>query len=186
MAERMRSAGLPWPHTWSLATLDSLLARQELGVTIPLPLVLKSRFSRRGDLVVTVHSVAQVQTLAARWGQEPIVVQEFVAGDGCDLKMWVLDHQVRAARRRPAGPAHAPAADVPIAPQDLPRAWVRLALEIGRVFGLRLYGVDLLIGERGPVVVDVNAFPGFRGVPGASSALVALVEQIGRARRITA
>jgi hypothetical protein len=34
--------------------------------------------------------------------------------------------------------------------------------------------------------VHSDAFPGFRGVPGASSALVALVEQIGRARRSTA
>ena len=46
--------------------------------------------------------------------------------------------------------------------------------------------VDLLITAQGPVAVDVNAFPGFRGVPGASSALGALVEQIGRARTITA
>jgi hypothetical protein len=38
--------------------------------------------------------------------------------------------------------------------------------------------------ERGPIIVDVNAFPGFRGVHGAASALVALVEQLGSERQV--
>jgi ribosomal protein S6--L-glutamate ligase len=53
-------------------------------------------------------------------------------------------------------------------------------LELGRAFNLRLYGVDLLITERGPIIVDINSFPGFRGVPGADHALVALVERLLR------
>jgi ribosomal protein S6--L-glutamate ligase len=186
MAQRMRAAGLPWPRTWSFTTLESLLTHPELLVTVPLPLVLKSRYSRRGDLVAKVDSVEQVRALAACWGQEPIIAQEFVAGDGWDIKVWVIDHQVHAARRRSALDAQAPAESFPLAPDNLPRAWVRLALEIGQVFNLRLYGVDLLIATQGLMAVDVNAFPGFRGVPGASGALVALVEQIGRARRVTA
>ena len=186
MAQRMRAVGLPWPRTWSLATLGSLLTRPELLVSVPLPLVLKSRYSQRGDLVVKVDRVEQVHALAARWGQEPIIVQELVSSDGWDSKVWVIDHQVWAARRRSALDAQACTESLPVAPDDLPRAWASLALEIGQVFNLRLYGVDLLIAEQGPVAVDVNAFPGFRGVPGASSALVALVEQIGRARRRTA
>jgi hypothetical protein len=32
--------------------------------------------------------------------------------------------------------------------------------------------------ERGPMIVDVNSFPGFRGVPGSVEALVALVERM--------
>jgi ribosomal protein S6--L-glutamate ligase len=182
----MRAVGLPWPRTWSLATLESLLAHPELLVSVPLPLVLKSRYSRRGDLVVKVDSVEHVHALAARWGQEPIIVQDLVASDGWDIKVWVIDQQVWAARRRSALDAQACADSFALAPGDLPRPWARLALEIGQVFNLRLYGVDLLIAEQGPVVVDVNAFPGFRGVPGASSALVALVDQIGRALRLTA
>ena len=132
--------------------------------------------------MVKVDRVEQVHALAARWGQEPIIVQELVSSDGWDIKVWVIDHQVWAARRRSALDAQASAESLPVAPDDLPRAWASLALEIGQVFNLRLYGVDLLITEQGPVAVDVNAFPGFRGAPGASSALVALVEQIGRAR----
>jgi ribosomal protein S6--L-glutamate ligase len=183
LAQRMRAGGLPWPRTWTLATLESLLAHPELGGSLSWPLLLKSRYSRPKDLVVKVEGGEQVAALAARWGPEPIIVQELVANDGWDLKVWVIDQQVWAAWRRSALEAPALAESVPVAPEELPRAWARLALEIGRVLDLRLYGVDFLLGAQGPVAVDVNAFPGFRGVPGASSALVALVEQLGRARR---
>lgn len=63
--------------------------------------------------------------------------------------------------------------------EELPSEWAQITLEIGRVFNLRLYGADLLMTERGPIIVDVNAFPGFREVHGAASTLVALVEQLG-------
>jgi hypothetical protein len=36
--------------------------------------------------------------------------------------------------------------------------------------------VDLLITSDGPVVVDVNAFPGFRSMPDADLHLVELVD----------
>jgi hypothetical protein len=32
--------------------------------------------------------------------------------------------------------------------------------------------------DQGPVIIDVNSFPGFRGVPGADDALVTLVEKL--------
>jgi ribosomal protein S6--L-glutamate ligase len=111
-----------------------------------------------------------------------VVLQEFVAGDGWDCKIWMIDQHLFAARRRTSLEAHASKEDVPLSPEDLPSEWAQLTREVGRVFDLRLYGVDLLVTERGPIIVDVNAFPGFRGVPGASSALVALVEQLGKER----
>ena len=43
-----------------------------------------------------------------------------------------------------------------------------IVLKCGEVLGLHLYGVDLVRTERGPRVVDVNYFPGYKGVPGAA------------------
>jgi ribosomal protein S6--L-glutamate ligase len=42
-----------------------------------------------------------------------------------------------------------------------------LTAAVGDVFGLDLYGVDLLEGPDGWVVVDVNDFPSFRYLPDA-------------------
>jgi ribosomal protein S6--L-glutamate ligase len=183
MAQRMRDANLPWPFTRSFSTLGSLLADREMLASLPFPLIIKSYYSHRGDLVDKIDSIDQLEALAAEWSQEPIVLQEFAAGDGWDIKMWVIDRQIFAARRRTPLEPNASKEDFPISPEELPSAWAHIAKEIGRVFNMRLYGIDLLITEHGPMIVDVNGFPGFRGVPGADSALVDLVEHIAQERK---
>ncbi len=182
MAERMREAHLPWPYTWSFPSLENLLTRHDLLPTLPFPLIIKSYYSHRGDLVSKVRDVEQLQALAPQWNQEPVVLQEFAAGDGWDIKMWVIDKQIFAARRRTPLEPGAPKQDFPIPAAERPADWAHIALEIGRVFNLRLYGIDLLITEKGPIIVDVNSFPGFRGVPGADTALADLVERVGKER----
>jgi ribosomal protein S6--L-glutamate ligase len=186
MAERMSEAHLPWPRTWSFATLEDLLADSEALSRLSFPFIIKSYYSHRGDLVDKIHNVEQLQALAPEWSREPVVIQEFVAGDGWDIKLWVIDEQIFAARRRTPLEANASKEDFPIAPEELPEDWARITREIGRVFHLRLYGVDLLLTERGPMIVDVNSFPGFRGVPGADTALVNLVERLGREKEVLA
>lgn len=182
-AQCMHEAGLPWPASWSFPSLENLLTRYDLLSTLPLPLIIKSYYSREGDLVEKVQSVEQLQALLPRWSQEPIVLQEFAVGDGWDIKMWVIDKQIFAARRRTPLEAGASREDFPIPTAELPTEWAHIALEIGRVFHLLFYGVDLLVTQKGPMIVDVNAFPGFRGVPGADSALADLVERIGKTRK---
>lgn len=182
MAQRMDEAHLPWPRTRHFSTLGALLQQQDALSSLSFPLIIKSYYSHRGDLVDKVDSLAELHALAAQWSQEPIVIQDFAAGDGWDIKLWVVDRQIFAARRRTPLEPNAPKEDYPIAPQDLPADWAHITLEIGRVFNLRLYGVDLLMTDHGPMIVDVNSFPGFRGVPGADDALVALVERLGKER----
>jgi ribosomal protein S6--L-glutamate ligase len=176
LTEQMRAANLPWPHTWHVATLADAL--NDPTQQWAWPLIIKSRYSHRGDLVDKLESREQLQALGAQWGQEPIVFQEFSASDGWDIKLWVIDQHVFAARRRTPLEANASKEDFPIAEDELPPEWKRLALAIGHAFKMPLYGVDLLVTDKGPQIVDVNAFPGFRGVPGASEALVELVERL--------
>jgi ribosomal protein S6--L-glutamate ligase len=183
MAERMRDANLPWPFTRSFSSLRSLLDDHALLANLPFPQIIKSYYSHRGDLVAKVDNIDELEGLAPEWSQEPVVLQEFAAGDGWDIKMWVIDQQIFAARRRTPLEPGASREDFPISPKELPAGWAHIAKEIGRVFNMRLYGIDLLMTEKGPVIVDVNGFPGFRGVPGADSALVALVDHIALERK---
>jgi ribosomal protein S6--L-glutamate ligase len=183
MAQRMHEAKLPWPFTRSFSTLGSLLADHEMLASLPFPQIIKSYNSHRGDLVEKVDSINQLEALASEWSQEPIVLQAFAAGDGWDIKMWVIDRQIFAARRRTPLEPNASKEDYPISPEELPAEWAHIAKEIGRVFNMRLYGIDLLMTDHGPIIVDVNGFPGFRGVPGADSALVAMVEHIAKERK---
>jgi len=176
MAERMKEANLPWPQTTFFPSLEQLLS-QSLS-TLTFPLIIKSHYSHRGDLVGKIDSAEELQALAPRWNNEPVVIQAFAASDGWDIKLWVIDQQIFAARRRTPLTPGASKEDIPLNTEELPEEWVHITRAIGRVFDLRLYGVDLLMSEHGPVIVDVNSFPGFRGVPGADVALVALVEDL--------
>ncbi|GAC1567684.1 MAG: hypothetical protein NVS3B14_14500 [Ktedonobacteraceae bacterium] len=181
MARRMVEEHLPWPHTFSFASLSQLLEQHDLFTTLPIPLIVKSRYSRRGDLVAKVDGAEQLRTFAPAWSQEPVILQKFTAGDGWDIKLWVIGPHIFAARRRSPLDS-AGKKDYPLTTEELPEEWVRTVREIGRAFNLHLYGVDLLITDHGPVIVDVNSFPGFRGVPNADEALVELVERLGSAR----
>ena len=184
MAQRMEEARLPYPHTWSVDSLESLRRQDRLLSTLKFPLVVKSRYSRRGDLVDKVRDVERLHALAERRSEEPVILQEFVDGGGWDLKLWVIDRHIFAARRRTPLEANAPRDDIAIRAETVPSDWRSMTFEIGRIFGLRLYGVDLLVNERGPLVVDVNSFPGFRGVAGAARALIALVEGLLEERQV--
>nr|WP_223242379.1 alpha-L-glutamate ligase [Streptomyces sp. CBMA123] len=174
MAELARGAGLPFAATVAAGPLA------ELG-SPAYPFVVKSRHSRRHDLVALVDRPARLRELAERWPREEVITQPYLPGNGWDQKLWVVDGRVFAARRR----SELSTADVESGaagewePSERRAA---LALRVGEVFGLEVYGVDLLDGAAEPVIVDVNAFPGVRGRPGAPEALAGLALRVAGER----
>ncbi|WP_051799068.1 ATP-grasp domain-containing protein [Streptomyces sp. NRRL S-337] len=176
MAELARTAGLPFAATRSVDTVGELAAAGEPAG----PLVVKSRYSRRGDLVARADTAAELRELATVWPEEPVVVQEFTANSGWDHKLWVVDGRLFAGLRRSELAPDGRGPTRPLPPGELPAGWAELALRTGGVFGLDVYGVDVLLGPDGPVVVDVNAFPGIRGQAGAPEALAELALSTAR------
>ena len=183
MAQRMSEAHLAFPSTSTHASLGELLEQQQRPSILSFPLVIKSRYSRRGDLVYRADGIEQLHALARRI-DEPVIIQEFVPADGWDIKLWVIGQQIFAARRRSSLAGEASGQDFPIPTEQLPGSWRSISLKVGRVFDLHLYGLDLIASDRGPVVVDVNSFPGFRGVAGAASALLCLIERLSNTRQV--
>ncbi len=185
MSQRMKEADLPWPETSYFASLGLLLAQPEKLEQLSFPFIIKSHYSHRGDLVEKINQRVELEALASQWSKEPVILQTFTVSDGWDIKLWVIDQKIFAARRRTPLEANASKQDFPLTENELPAEWAQITRKIGQVFDLRLYGVDLLQTATGPVIVDVNSFPGFRGVAGADDALVELVEQMGRERQGT-
>ncbi|MEV8097584.1 alpha-L-glutamate ligase [Kitasatospora sp. NPDC085879] len=177
MADLALAAGLPFAPTRTAA----LTELAELAVDEPV--VVKSLHSRRGDLVAAVRDTAAARGLAAAWPGEPVVVQPLAPNDGWDRKLWAVDGRLFAERRRSelaAAPAGAREA-LPLA--ALPDGWPDLVRTAGEVFGLQVYGVDILDTAAGPLIVDINAFPGIRGQAGAPEALAALTAATAAGRR---
>jgi ribosomal protein S6--L-glutamate ligase len=182
-AEALSTAGVAAPRSWSIPALRDVASA---GTDLPWPLVVKSRTSSRRDLVRLVSSRAELVELLPEWGEEPVVAQEFAANDGFDIKMWVIGADLSAARRRSALESTDKSSDEFLEPADLPADWTRAARDAGAALGLQLYGVDLLITEGRPVVVDVNPFPGFRGAREPADSLLRFLSALAATRMATA
>ena len=182
-AEALEAAGVPAPRSRSVPALRDLAA---LGGALPWPLVVKSRTSSRGDLVRLVTGPAELVDLLPDWGDEPVVAQEFAVTDGFDIKVWVIGEDLSAARRRSALQVLDKTSDERLDAADLPADWTRAARDAGAALGLQLYGVDLLITDGGPVVVDVNPFPGFRGASDPAESLLRFLSTVAAPRTVPA
>lgn len=172
-SERARAAMLPWPDTWAISALG-LCLDGEMPSHLSYPLVVKSRRSSRGDLVRRVDSRVEMETVAVSSPSEPVIVQPYLPSDGLDRKLYVVDGSIFGVCRPSPMSGGDPESRVPMSVRV---GWARLASKVGHAFGLRAFGVDLVLSSSGPMIVDVNPFPGYRGVPEAPRALVAMIER---------
>jgi ribosomal protein S6--L-glutamate ligase len=156
-ARLLSEAGVPTPRTWVVGDPFAMAGELRRG-----KLIVKPYMGHRGAGVSLVDDVAGLSTALAG-GHGPMLVQEHVPGPGEDLKVYVVGEQVFAVRKPFSETSFAvPGRPVPVDPE------VReIALRAGRALGLGLYGLDVIESPDGPVVVDANYFPGYKGVPDA-------------------
>ncbi|MEU4212948.1 hypothetical protein AB0F13_23630 [Streptomyces sp. NPDC026206] len=157
--------GLPVPTTWAAARAEDFA---ELPASA-YPLVVKPADGSSGR---AVRLVPDPERLAApgpeadgsRKPDGMLIAQPYVPNSGIDLKVYCVDGELYATERR--SPLHP---DQPVRERQVPLApeVAAIAAEVGAAYGLDLYGVDIVFGPDGPVVVDVNDFPSFRQVPDA-------------------
>ncbi|WP_030901456.1 ATP-grasp domain-containing protein [Streptomyces sp. NRRL F-5126] len=179
-----RSRGLPVPLTYAAADWRTL-------TEVPaecFPLVVKPADGSSGrdvHLVATPERLAEQAALseqdgpAAHRGGGMLIAQPYVANDGTDLKVYSVAGDLYATQRR--SPLH-PDRSLPERRVELPREVAAIAARVGEVYGLDLYGLDVLLGPDGPVVVDVNDFPSFRQVPEAADRVASAVLRLARGR----
>jgi ribosomal protein S6--L-glutamate ligase len=165
MAIALAAAGVPTPKTF-------LALPHVLAAEIPsecYPIILKPSF---GDNCQGLRIVAQPDELAGLVWPEPLVLaQEYLASDGNDLKLYVIGEDVWAVRK--PSPLHA-ARNGSAGGLELVECTGELralARRCGDLFGLELYGVDCLESRGGTLVIEVNDFPNYTGVPGAGDKL---------------
>ncbi|GAA2423042.1 hypothetical protein GCM10010433_23640 [Streptomyces pulveraceus] len=167
-----RQHGLPVPVTYSAP-------RAALFADVPdelYPLVVKPADGSSGRGVRLVADPGQLaDTEQADEGQ--LIAQPYVANPGSDLKVYCLAGEFHATVRR--SPLH-PDAPVDERAVPLPAEVAAAAAEVGAVFGLDLYGIDVVLGPDGPVIVDINDFPSFRQVPDAAARLAGAVLELAR------
>jgi ribosomal protein S6--L-glutamate ligase len=117
-------------------------------------------------IIETLHSTNQ-----------NVLIQRFIAESrGRDIRALVVGDRVVAAMRRSANGdefrsnVHRGGS---VEPVDLSPEYVRAAVRSAQIMGLKIAGVDMLEGNDGPLVMEVNSSPGLQGIEAATKLDVA-------------
>ena len=171
--------GLPVPRT--AFAPDPAYLRAALKSVGGAPVVMKLPRGTQGKGVMRAHDIEEAQAISdVMWNlQRDAIVQEYVeeAKKG-DLRVIVVGGEVAAAVRRRASRnefrtnLHRGGSVRKVTPT---RRASELARSAAKLCGLEIAGVDLLETKRGPLVLEVNAAPGFEGVERAGGPEVAPV-----------
>jgi ribosomal protein S6--L-glutamate ligase len=171
--QRLRVAGVPVPRTFvtgDVRRLRDLLEERR-------PLVVKPVHGYRGVGVHVLRSPRDLVALPPLDG--PVMVQDLVAGTGEDLKVYVVGERVWAVRKSFApGSFSLPGRPVPVTPEV-----EMIALRAGTASGLGLFGIDVIESPDGPAVVDLNAFPGYKGCEGVAGPMSDYIADYAENRR---
>lgn len=155
------------PHPKSILTQDpsqTIEAAKKLGF----PVILKIAFGTIGKGVFYVPDEMSCRPIAeylAIRDRNPVIVQEFIKeAKRSDLRVFVIGNQVIAAMERRSSNVDV-RANTSNGGQGtqvtLTKTERELALCVAREFELDIAGVDLIRSNRGPLVLEVNANPGF-------------------------
>ncbi|MFN0083942.1 MAG: RimK family alpha-L-glutamate ligase [Blastocatellia bacterium] len=159
---KLLSAEVPLPETWFAAKPGDLADLLADG-----PIVVKPFWAASQGRGVRV--IREARELASLDPVEDLLfAQRYNPPDGRDHKLYVIGEQVFGVRR--VWPPKT-LEDKLGEPFEVPGEMREIALRCGRAFGVGLYGVDLITSGGRSYIVDLNTFPGFKGVPDAASLL---------------
>lgn len=157
----LATAGVPIPATYSVERASQLAPLLDEG-----PLVVKPYRGSQGQGVQVVHTAHEL--LDIDHGGDPVMAQRYYKPDSKDLKIYRIGDEVFGVER-------------PWPPQtyedkigrlvELDDEIRRIAFACGDALGIDLYGVDVILHQGRPWVVDLSSFPGFKGVPDAARRL---------------
>jgi len=189
----LAKSGIGIPRTVvsrNTADIDNLLER--IGGT---PIIIKLARGTHGNGVVLAEtkkaakSVLQAFYLTNDDGTN-ILLQEFIKESaGTDIRAFVVGGRVIASMKRQSldddfrSNLHKGGAGTKVKLTDEEK---KIAIKAARAMGLNVAGVDLMRSDRGPLILEVNASPGFgiEKVTGrnVASAIIEYVEQNAKRR----
>lgn len=163
----LTKAGIDTPKTLvsrNTTDIDDLL--EQIG----LPVIIKLATSTHGNGVVLAETKkAAKSTLQAFYLYDEdgtnIMLQEYIKESaGVDIRAFVVGSRVVASMKRQSldddfrSNLHkgGEGASIKLTPEER-----RIAVKAARTMGLHIAGVDLMRSSRGPLVLEVNASPGF-------------------------
>jgi len=165
--------GLPVPRTAVTENTDEALrAFEDLGGDV----VVKPVFGSRGVGATRINDreVASTAFTAIRFYHGVIYLQEFVHHGSSDIRAFVVGNRVVAAMRRIAQDwkTNYSQGARPVA-ISLDKQLEEIAVKSAELVECKIAGVDILESPRGPVIVEVNSQPGWKGLQSVTRVKIA-------------
>ena len=128
------------------------------------PIVIKEAYGSFGEQVYLAHNLDEANTIIDKIGYKDFLMQEFiVSSKGRDVRINVVGNQVVASMVREnkndfrsnissggSGTSYQPNQD-----------FIDLAVKASKALGLDFAGVDVMFGDNGPIICEVNSNPQF-------------------------
>jgi len=179
------------PHTTFVRDRNDVLpAIKRIGGA---PVIIKILEGTQGVGVILAETtkVAEAIIETLQTARQNVLIQQFVKeSKGRDIRAFVVGDQVVAAMRRKAvgdefrSNVHRGGTTERVV---LDEQYERAAVRAAQIMGLRLAGVDMLEGNDGPMIMEVNSSPGLEGIETATELDIAgtIIEYIQYQVRFT-
>lgn len=176
--ELLSAAGLAIPKSVVLEGAEGLEA---CALPFDYPLVLKPPYGTFGEGIRLVSSFEEAHVYLTECFKKNLwshfIAQEFISeAAGKDLRVFVMGDQVLAAMERKAQPGEFRAnveLGASVHTVQISDEVARLATLAVKALKLDYAGVDIIESKRGPLVLEVNANPGFKSLEQVSGVDVA-------------
>lgn len=166
----LAAGGVPVPDAWVMGDVGEV--RDLLGDG---PVVVKPHRGSRGVGVQVVRSGAEVDALQIDAG--PVFAQRYHPPEGLDHKLFVIGGELRGVRRVwPADTLDDKLGEAFVPGEDLGE----IARRCSAALGIDTFGFDVVYSGGEPVVVDLSALPGFKGVADAEMLLTDVIDAAAR------
>ncbi len=167
------NSGLPIPTTgFANSPLDTDELIKMVGGA---PLIVKLLEGTQGKGVVLAETKKAAESLinAFKSLKANILVQQFIKeADGKDIRCFVINGKVVESMMRTAAPGEfranihmgGTASLVKITQEER-----KVAILAAKTMNLKIAGVDIIRGQNGPLLLEVNSSPGLEGIEGVSN-----------------
>lgn len=161
---KLKEKGVPVPETYvTMSPREALKASRSMGRRV----VLKPLFGSRG-IGLTLISNRDILERSARtltFLRHVLYLQEFIPHGESDVRAFVIGGRVISAMRRVSKRWKTNISQgAKPTPLKLSGELETITLKAAEALGCEIAGVDILEGPNGPLVVEVNSQPGWRGI----------------------
>ena len=160
----LRQSGISVPRTIATENFEEALrAFRELGGDV----VVKPLFGSRGvgSTRVSDSEIATRIFRALTYNHEVIYLQEYIEHGFSDIRAFVIGERVVASMRREAQTWKTNVSlGAKPKPVKLDSELEDLAIKASRMIGCKVAGVDIVESRKGPLIVEINSQPGWRGL----------------------